>query len=256
MSPFSRAKDKKVKDDRGVHLAAFGKHPGWDDHIEDLGFDTAGLVEAKRLLYLEGIGGNIDAGAWERLAPEQRLGVFGHLLVRRAPDGIYIGRMWSSTDGKGRKRYPMVLLAQCVDVGLSWALEHVLAALERAERRCKDAATAEQVLAILDETRERLREALPPAEPPPLAPPGRSPGAEAAGTLVGCPDMGPDRVGMHRMLYQMDLGFSAGRPEPPRGANRAGLHRGFNLRLPVCADSVRDAVALRHLCPCYPIPDR
>ena len=55
-----------------VHVAAFGKHPGWDDHIEEIGLDSDLLVKAKRLLYTEGIAGNIDSGAWEKLEPEKR----------------------------------------------------------------------------------------------------------------------------------------------------------------------------------------
>ena len=47
-----------------VGLAAFGKHPGWDDHVEDLGLETESLNLAKTLLYVNGIGGQIDSGAW------------------------------------------------------------------------------------------------------------------------------------------------------------------------------------------------
>src|SRR5258705_3476695 len=47
---------------RQVFLAAFGKHPGWDDHVEDLGLDSESLIFAKTLLYVQGIGGQIDSG--------------------------------------------------------------------------------------------------------------------------------------------------------------------------------------------------
>ena len=62
-----------------VFLGAFGKHPGWDDHVEDLGLETGSLVEAKKLFYVQGIGGEIDAGAWEKLDDSQRLPAFKHL---------------------------------------------------------------------------------------------------------------------------------------------------------------------------------
>ena len=52
-----------------AYLSAFGKHPGWNDHIDDLGLDTDALVTAKRLLYVQGISQNIDAGAWDALEP-------------------------------------------------------------------------------------------------------------------------------------------------------------------------------------------
>ena len=44
-------------DGRYVALAAFGKHPGWDDHVEDLGLETQSLNLAKTVLYVDGIGG-------------------------------------------------------------------------------------------------------------------------------------------------------------------------------------------------------
>ena len=62
-----------------IFLGAFGKHPGWDDHIEDLGLETASLVQAKTLFYVQGIGGEIDAGAWEKLDDSQRLAAFKHV---------------------------------------------------------------------------------------------------------------------------------------------------------------------------------
>jgi hypothetical protein len=65
------------RDSVKVHVAAFGKHPGWDDHIEEIGLDSALLVNAKRVLYTECIGGNIYSGVWEKLEPEKQL-PFGH----------------------------------------------------------------------------------------------------------------------------------------------------------------------------------
>jgi len=47
-----------------VFVAAFGKHPAWDDHIDDIGLDMDTLIAAKRILYVQGIGGNIDSGSW------------------------------------------------------------------------------------------------------------------------------------------------------------------------------------------------
>lgn len=36
-----------------LFLAVFGKHPGWDDHIDDLGIETKRLAEVKRVMYFE-----------------------------------------------------------------------------------------------------------------------------------------------------------------------------------------------------------
>ncbi|UCC98187.1 MAG: hypothetical protein JSW66_20365, partial [Phycisphaerales bacterium] len=54
-----------------IFVGAFGKHPGWDDHIDDIGLETDVLIAAKRKLYVQGIGGNVDSGSWERLTSDQ-----------------------------------------------------------------------------------------------------------------------------------------------------------------------------------------
>ena len=56
-----------------IFLGAFGKHPGWDDHVEDLGLETGSLVTANTLFYVQCIGGESDAGAWEKLEDSPRL---------------------------------------------------------------------------------------------------------------------------------------------------------------------------------------
>src|SRR5262249_35748729 len=105
---------------RYLALGVFGKHPGWDDHIEDLGLETETLNLAKRVLYIEGVGGQIDAGAWEKLDPAQRTDGFNHVFLWQRGGQFLLGRMWSSSDGKGRTRYPMVLCAHCIGASLGW----------------------------------------------------------------------------------------------------------------------------------------
>lgn len=102
-----------------VHAGVFGKHPGWDDHIDDLGLSTPRLADVKRALYAEAIAGNIDAGRWEQLPNEQRLGRIDHFFVWRFGAGeAVLGRVWASRDGKGRDKYPMVLAVHCQDTPL------------------------------------------------------------------------------------------------------------------------------------------
>ena len=125
-----------------VVLAAFGKHPGWDDHIEDIGLASERLVHVRRRLYVEGIARNVELGAWDKLEPVQTLPEFHHLLVWRTARDVVVARMWPSRDGKGRARYPMVVCAQCCGLSLAWALGHLPAALEDIERRSVAAATA------------------------------------------------------------------------------------------------------------------
>ena len=94
-----------------INLGAFGKHPGWDDHIDDLGLESPQLINAKRIFYVQGMSGNIDSGAWDHLSEEDQLKHFRHVFAWRVGDDLIVGRLWSSSDGKGRKRYPMIVPA-------------------------------------------------------------------------------------------------------------------------------------------------
>src|SRR6476620_6484709 len=145
---------------RFVGLAAFGKHPGWDDHVEDLGLETDSLNHAKITFYVNGIGGQIDSGAWEKLDPAQQLPAFKHLFLWQRSGQFLLGRLWSSSDGKGRKRYPMVLCLHFIGVSLRWALAQGLPALAELEETIKNAGSAEEVRTVLQQKRAALRDLL------------------------------------------------------------------------------------------------
>jgi hypothetical protein len=145
---------------RYVALAAFGKHPGWDDHVEDLGLETESLNLAKTVLYIKGIGGQIDAGAWEKLEAGQELPAFNHLFVWQRSGQLLLGRMWSSSDGKGRKRYPMVVCLHFIGVTLGWALKQGLPVLAELAQGCAATASASEVRQLLDRKRAALRAAV------------------------------------------------------------------------------------------------
>src|SRR5205807_4621001 len=135
---------------RYVGLAAFGKHPGWDDHIEDLGLETDSLNLAKTVLYVNGIGGQIDSGGWEKMDAAQQLPAFNHLFVWQRGGQFLVGRLWSSSDGKGRKRHPMVVCLQFAGVTLGWALKQALPVLADLEQGCLNTTSAEEVRALLN----------------------------------------------------------------------------------------------------------
>src|ERR1043165_7308359 len=145
---------------RYVGLAAFGKHPGWDDHVEDLGLETESLIIAKTLFYVNGIGGQIDSGAWEKLEPAQQLPSFNHVFLWQRSGQFLIGKLWSSSDGKGRKRYPMVVCLHFVGVTLGWALKQALPALSELEKELVRTNSAEDVRNALSRKRAALRESL------------------------------------------------------------------------------------------------
>lgn len=190
---------------RQVFLGAFGKHPRWDDHIEDIGLETEALVAAKTLLYVQGIGGQIDSGAWEKLDEVSSIPEFKHVFVWSRAGQFLIGRMWASSDGKQRKRYPMVVCAQVAGLPLSWALGQVLPRLEELEQSCKAAQTAGEVRSVMATCLNNLR--------------GVAAGAtaETATSRPLSPEQskllnefaGPEREGLMRILYQIQSQMSA-----------------------------------------------
>ena len=168
----------------GVHLGAVGKHPGWDDHIEPIGLDSEPLVALREVLYILGIGGIIDAAMWEK-RPEEVLPGIEHVFCWAGESDTILGHMWSSTDGKGRARYPMIAAAH-----LGVPFSHALAArtepvLADVEAHCRAVTTAEEVRAIFATALGTLRGRL--AQPPD----GNGPG--------------PDRATCNRLARAMGL---------------------------------------------------
>src|SRR5436853_229308 len=126
-----------------LFLAAFGKHPGWDDHIDDIGLETQPLVDLKNALYINGIPQQFSE--WDKLDEQARLPEFKHLFVWRRPTGWFFGKIWSSSDGKGRSRYPMIICSQFNGADGVEAARLLFPQLKELESACKTATTAEAV---------------------------------------------------------------------------------------------------------------
>ena len=141
-----------------VHLAAFGKHPGWDDHMDDLGLDTPSLVTLKRILYLEGIARNLASGAWEHLDESVRLPEFNHLFRWQRGDQFLLGRIWSSCDGKGRMHFPMILCAHVLGPPAPPA-EQIEEILQTLHQHCAGTVQAEVVRRLVAKALGDLRHA-------------------------------------------------------------------------------------------------
>lgn len=214
---------------QGIQLGVYGKHPGWNDHIEedprtpDLGLRTPSLVAAKQILYVNGIGAQIDRAAWDQLEEAQCLGGFDHWLLWYVGDQIQLIRLWSSTDGKGRARYPMVVAAHLVGVPVSWALSVAMPRLETLRKECQETNDATVVAAAVARARQELA--------------GRvTDGAamvDASGAflrLVEAPQFSPDSEGLLRVLYQIETGATP--YKPGRFSKRDGEPRPFEIRLP------------------------
>lgn len=210
-----------------VHVAAFGKHPGWNDHLDDLGLDTAALVAAKRALYLDGVRGNIDAGAWEKLEATHRLEGFRHVFLWRTCGSLLAGRMWASRDGKGRARYPMVACVEQPACSAAWLVSAAFPRLEALEQACRQTLAADDVRRLVEEARVGLQAAAAGAESE--AWPAWFGDARALAELAAgvCTAENPDAF--LRVLYKVERDAVAyTQPPPLRGAAPAPQH----LRVP------------------------
>jgi hypothetical protein len=103
------------RDRRGerLTLALFGKHPAWDDHMDDLGLDTPSLRAFKRILYIEGMAAN--AARQQRLEPAEADGVtpYQHILLWIRDRELLLARLVESRDGRGRGFFPLVGAVHC-----------------------------------------------------------------------------------------------------------------------------------------------
>ncbi len=209
-----------------VSLGAFGKHPGWDDHILGIGVETETLAQVKQALYIRGIGGQVDSGAWEQLPPDKRLAGYDHTFLWLRTGHVTLGQFWSSTDGKGRAKYPMVLCIDGEAVGPGFMLANFLSGLERLRDACKASTSAAQVTNDCRAAQEQVRAILASAGPRPSESPVAG---EVRMRFWDHPDLGPEQVGFLRLLHEV---------------NRAGNAKSCHLRLPMGNESPTDAALL------------
>ena len=127
-----------------IQVAGFGKHPAWDDHIDDIGLTTETLVLTKQLLYSEGIATHLASGAWDQIEKSGNAIEFDHRFVWGRDQQAIVGAIWASADRKGRARFP---LAICVQSGLDGprAVDLLFDFLERLGTVCRTAKTQEQI---------------------------------------------------------------------------------------------------------------
>jgi|JI10StandDraft_1071094.scaffolds.fasta_scaffold193113_2 hypothetical protein len=241
------------------YLCGFGKHPGWNDHLDDIGVITDSLIKAKALIY-DGIVHQVESAAWEKGGPEKMARGFDHVIHWRRMNESLTGLMWSSSDGKGRSLYPMITLAHCVGQPFGWQAEEVLPALEEVGKKCRATTSSVSVVAILNAAQESLRARL-----------AVLPGAPLNSLGVGEKEWAAwftrEPTGLRRILHHLRTNFAACAPgsaawcenkQPVPAQSRA-------LRLPVIpgaspADSLHawlsflstqlnSAVPLLGLCP-------
>ena len=88
-----------------IQIAGFGKHPAWDDHIDDIGLNTESLVLTKQFLYSEGIATQL--GAWNQIEASGSAVEFDHRFVwGPGPTGDRGGALVFS-GSKGSSSFPI-----------------------------------------------------------------------------------------------------------------------------------------------------
>jgi len=222
-----------------ILVAAFGKHPGWKDHMEDIGLEAEMLVAAKRLIYVQGIGENIARGAWKELRQDQRLDAFRHSFVWRRQGEVVAGRMWSSQDGSGRKCYPMIVCAYGRGLSIHWVFRCILPRFETLEAECRLSRTAVEVRARLHAFQNDLRRLAKGEEQATRLP--QISFAEAFASIVALLGLSSSDEGLMRILYHLDRelgGFVTGRDAKAEPVSRAFL------RVPAPVGQGTEAAAL------------
>jgi hypothetical protein len=152
----------------GIHLAAFGKHPAWDDHIDDLGLNTDSLVLTKKLIYSQGIAGQLASGAWDQIERSGNAIEFNHRFCWSRQNQAIAGAVWASTDRKGRTRFPMIVCGQIGADGPK-AVDLLLSPIDELGTLSKSVKTQEEFRELYINIHEKLyRGALQPSANRPI----------------------------------------------------------------------------------------
>lgn len=113
MAFFSKIAARMMQPKVGAAEYSFhviGKHPAWDDHMPDIGVDRPEVLDFKQRFYVEALAGNINSGAWKHLPEPELLPAFNHRFVYWHADAVLHGAIWASSDGKGRRLFPLIAM--------------------------------------------------------------------------------------------------------------------------------------------------
>ncbi len=174
-----------------VDLTAFGKHPAWGDHIDDLPLPGPELAAFKHALYDQGIQSAItrwirpadnprdpDPGAapttpaataapqsYDRVLdsgdadPAAGLLPLDHHAIWIRGAACIFARLGPSADRAGRAKFPLVVAAQVQGIAPADAAD-ILPDLDRLFDACAAASTQDEVRAALAEARAEIIRAL------------------------------------------------------------------------------------------------
>jgi hypothetical protein len=142
----------------GIQLAAFGKHPAWDDHLADIGLNTETLALTKQFLYSEGIATQLASGAWDQLEKSGNAIEFDHRFVWGRDQQAIVGAIWASADRKRRTRFPLIICAQAgLDAPRASTL--LLDYIRQLGALCRMAKTQEELLSACGRAQAELSRA-------------------------------------------------------------------------------------------------
>jgi hypothetical protein len=209
-----------------VQVAGFGKHPAWDDHIDDPGLTTETLVLTKQLLYSEGIATQLASGTWDQIEKSGNAIEFDHRFVWAREKQTIVGAIWASADRKGRTRFPLVICAQA-DLGDQHAIDLLFDPIERLGTVCRAAKTQEEIREIFSRTQCELNDA--------------APHSLSANFFSDLPDS--EETSIQPSLVTLSAGLKSRRP---RGSREAVGTSGPHFRL--AAISSQEKMNLRFWC--------
>lgn len=207
-----------------LYLCAFGKHPGWNDHLDDIGVSTDSLIQARRSLY-GGIASQIESAAWNKAGPEKVAPDFNHVVHWSRLGESISGLIWSSQDGKGRALYPMIALAHCVGQPVEWVDATVLPALEQLAVHCRGTASADEVISLVRRTEESLRVRLP-------ADAGGADPVSKPGVATWAAHYSHEPEGLRRVLHFIHAQLGSFAPGSTAWGEGAGGTTSCSVRLP------------------------
>ena len=132
-----------------AYLAAFGKHPAWNDHLGLIGAQTESLALLEDVLYRQGIALQVAAGSWRDGNGEARTPNFNHRFVWSGSRQSIVGAFWPSVDGKGRTQFPFICCVQSEVTGAA-AVRIYLDHVAKTGTQARQASSQPEVQAILE----------------------------------------------------------------------------------------------------------
>ena len=234
-------------DERAINLLAFGKHPGWGDHMPDLGTVSDRLIAFKQALYTDGIGKNINSGRWQE-AEGRSIIPFDHWgVVLDTQQSWILARLWASRDGttSGRSHYPFVVSAEAQNVSFDVAGPVVMAEIESLGAQCMEETEAGAVATEISQGQSRIDQIAQAAQrhkPSKVTAGGLARAARAA-------DAHDAHAGLVRLIYRLERDIPAYRlhsgktglgkvPKRPTGT------LAYHIRVPRWADDATAALNL------------